>query len=78
MIKKIEVLGSGCAKCQKTAELIEQWLAAAGIEAELVKVEDIGEIVQRGIMMTPAVLIDGQTKCAGRVPSASEIKSWFE
>ena len=78
MIKKIEVLGSGCAKCRKTTELIEQELEAAGIEVELIKVEEIEEIVQKGIMMTPAVLIDGQTKCAGRVPSASEIKSWFE
>ena len=78
MIKKIEVLGSGCVKCRKTADLIEQGLEAAGIGVELVKVEAIEEIVQKGIMMTPAVLIDGQTKCAGRVPSAGEIKSWFE
>ena len=74
---KIEVLGSGCAKCVKTADLIKEEIEAAGIDAEIVKVEDIQEIVKRGVMSTPAVVIDGEVKCKGKVPSADEIKSWL-
>lgn len=77
-MKKIEILGTGCPKCQKTTELIEKEIEEAGVEAEIVKVEDLDEIVARGVMMTPAVMIDGETKTEGKVPSSSEIKSWFE
>ena len=75
---KIEVLGSGCAKCKKTTELIKKEIEKAGVDAEVIKVEDIDEIVSRGIMMTPAVIVDGETKSSGKIPSAKEIKSWFE
>ena len=77
-MKKIEILGTGCPKCQKTTELIEKEIREAGVEAEIEKVEDLDEIVERGVMMTPAVVIDGETKVEGKVPSADEIKSWFE
>ncbi len=75
---KIEVLGSGCAKCKKTTELIKKEIEKAGVEAEVVKVEDIDEIVSRGVMMTPAVIVDGETKSSGKISSAKDIKSWFE
>lgn len=77
-MKKIEILGTGCPKCQKTTELIEKEIKEASVEAEIKKVEDLDEIVERGVMMTPAVVIDGETRVEGKVPSASEIKSWFE
>lgn len=77
-MKKIEILGTGCPKCQKTTKLIEKEIKAVGIEAEIVKVVDLDEIVERGVMMTPAVVIDGKTKVEGKIPSSSEIKSWFE
>ncbi len=75
---KIEVLGSGCAKCKKTTELIKKEIENAGIDAEVIKVEKMEDIVSRGVMMTPAVIVDGETKSAGKVPSAKEIKTWFE
>ena len=76
-MKKIEILGTGCPKCQKTTELIEKEIEESDVEAEIVKVEELDEIVEKGVMMTPAVVIDGETKVEGRVPNADEIKSWF-
>ncbi|MFP4016258.1 MAG: thioredoxin family protein [Halanaerobiales bacterium] len=75
---KIEVLGTGCAKCKKTAELISKEIEKTGVAAEVIKVEEMDEILKRGVMMTPAVLVNGEKKCAGRVPSSNEIRSWFE
>ncbi|MFW6230264.1 MAG: thioredoxin family protein [Halanaerobium sp.] len=77
-MKEIEILGTGCPKCKKSAELIEKEIKEAGVEAEIVKVEDLDEIVERGVMMTPAVVIDGETKVEGNIPNADEIKSWLE
>ena len=77
-MKKVEILGPGCPKCQKTTELIKEEIKEADVEAEIVKVDDLDEIVERGVMMTPAVVIDGETKVEGNVPSADEINSWFE
>jgi small redox-active disulfide protein 2 len=74
---KIEVLGSGCAKCLKVAKAIEDVLNKEGKEAELVKVTDISEITDRGIMMTPAVMIDGKLVSQGKVPNEEEIKNWL-
>jgi small redox-active disulfide protein 2 len=76
-MKKIEILGTGCHKCQKTTELIEKEIKEAGVEAEIVKVKNLDEIVNRGVMMTPAVMVDGVLKCEGKIPAANEIKSWF-
>ena len=77
-MKKIEILGTGCPKCQKTAELIRKVLENNDLEGKIIKVEDMDKIVEKGVMMTPAVVIDGETKVEGKVPSADEIKSWFE
>ncbi len=76
-MKKIEILGTGCPKCQKTTELVEKEIKSAGVEAEVVKVQDLEEIVNRGVMMTPAVMVDGEIKSEGKIPTAKEIKSWF-
>ncbi len=74
---RIEVLGSGCAKCRKAEEIISETIKKLEIQAEVVHVTDIGEIVERGIMMTPAVVIDGKTMIEGRVPSEAQIRAWF-
>jgi small redox-active disulfide protein 2 len=71
---KIEILGSGCAKCKSVEKLVRDIVEELGIQADIVKVEDLQEIVNRGIMMTPAVFIDGEAKIVGRVPTAEELK----
>ena len=73
-MKKIQILGTGCAKCKKLAANAEAAAKAAGIEYELVKVTDINAIIEFGVMMTPALAIDGQVKSAGKLLSADDIK----
>ncbi len=75
---KIEVLGTGCPKCKKTYENAAEAIKELGIEAELVKVYDSVEIAKRGIFETPALVIDGEIKVAGRVPSVEEIKEMLK
>ena len=74
---KIEVLGTGCEKCKKTYANARQAVEALGVEAQLIKIEKVQEIVERGVMVTPALVVDGQVKVAGRVPSTDEIKGWL-
>jgi small redox-active disulfide protein 2 len=73
---KIEILGTGCSKCKKTKEVVEKVLKSTGVEAEVVKVEDIETILKYGVMITPAVVIDGDVKIVGKVPDEKEIKKW--
>jgi len=70
---KIEVLGTGCAKCKTLYENAKKALAESGRSAELVKVEDIPSIMKYGVMSTPALVIDGEVKCAGTVATVAEI-----
>lgn len=74
---KIEILGSGCAKCKKTKEIVEQAVAELGINAEILKVEDINAILNYGVMITPAVVVDGDVKIAGKVPSVEKVREWL-
>ena len=71
---KIEILGTGCPKCKKTEKVVKKVVEELGKDAEVVKVEDLQEIVNRGVMMTPAVVIDGEVKIVGHIPSVDEIK----
>lgn len=71
---KIEILGVGCPKCKKTAANAEQAVRELDIDAEIVKVEKIDEIMKYGVMMTPALVVDGEVKCAGKIPAVDEIK----
>ncbi|MDN7011780.1 thioredoxin family protein [Methanoculleus sp. YWC-01] len=71
---KVEVLGTGCAKCKRLAKNVEAAIKDLGIEAELVKVDDITEIMDRGVMLTPALAVDGELKVSGRVADVKEIK----
>lgn len=75
---KIEILGSGCAKCNSTEKMIRKIVEELGISAEILKVEDLQEIINRGVMMTPAVFVDGEAKVVGRIPSPDEIKKWLK
>ena len=74
---KIEVLGSGCANCQKLEANARDAVGMAGVEAEVVKVTDYAEIASRGVMNTPGLVIDGEVKSAGRIPSAGDIAEWL-
>ena len=73
-MKTIQVLGTGCPKCKKLAENAEAAAKALGIEYQLEKVTDLGEIMKFGVMMTPALVVDGQVKATGKVPNADEIR----
>ncbi len=74
---KLQILGTGCAKCKKLAEATEAAAKTMGVEYELVKVTDISEIMKFGVMMTPALVVDGTVKVAGRIPSTAEITTWL-
>lgn len=71
---KIEILGSGCAKCKTLYENTRAAVQEKGIEAEIVKVEDIPSIMKYGVMSTPALVVDGTVLFSGRLASAAEIK----
>lgn len=73
-MKKIQILGPGCPKCKKLAENAETAAKELQIECEIEKVTDINDIMGFGVMMTPALVIDGQVKTVGKVPSTDEIK----
>ena len=77
-MKKIEILGTGCPKCKKLAENAETAAKQMGIEYEIRKVTDINEITKFGVMMTPALAIDGKVKMVGKVPSTDEIKGLLQ
>lgn len=72
-MRKIEVLGPGCPKCKKLAENARQAVSELGLNAEIAKVTDIQEMTRRGVMMTPALVIDGEVKSVGKVLSPQEI-----
>jgi small redox-active disulfide protein 2 len=77
MKKVIKILGTGCPKCIKLAELTEQAAAELGIEFELEKVTDINEIISYGVMLTPALVVDGKVMVSGSVPSKEQISSYI-
>jgi len=74
---EIKVLGTGCPKCKKLYEEAQKAIAQAGLEASLSKVEKIDEIMKYAVMMTPALVVAGEVKCAGRIPQVAEIVTWL-
>jgi small redox-active disulfide protein 2 len=74
-MKKLQILGSGCPKCKKLAEQTDAAAQALGIEYELEKVTDINDILSFGVMMTPALVVDGDVKIMGKVPNVDELKT---
>lgn len=73
-MKLIQVLGPGCAKCAKLKENAEAAVQEAGVEATVEKITDINVITGFGVMMTPALAIDGEVKVVGKVPTVDDIK----
>jgi small redox-active disulfide protein 2 len=71
---KIEVLGTGCMKCKRLLKNVEVAVRELGIAAEIKKVDDISEIINRGVMLTPALVVDGEMKVSGRVADVKELK----
>jgi small redox-active disulfide protein 2 len=73
-MKKLQILGTGCAKCQQLTLHTEKAAQAMGIDYELEKVTEIDQIMNFGVMMTPALVVDGTVKVIGRVPSVEQLK----
>jgi small redox-active disulfide protein 2 len=74
-MKKLQILGTGCAKCNALTEAVKAAANDLGIEYEVEKVTDIKNIMAFGVMMTPALAVDGAVKSAGKVPSQAELKA---
>jgi small redox-active disulfide protein 2 len=70
----IEVFGTGCMKCKRLMKNVETAVKELGIEAEIRKVDDITEIMDRGVMLTPALAVNGEMKVSGRVADVKELK----
>lgn len=75
---KIEILGTGCAKCKSLTKNVEKAVAELGIQAEVVKVDSIQEIMDRRVMMTPALFVDGESKMVGKTATVEEIKKMLK
>ncbi|WP_031408135.1 thioredoxin family protein [Thiomonas sp. FB-Cd] len=73
----VKILGTGCANCKTTQKLVEDVIAAKGVQAQVNKVEDIPSIMKYGVMSTPGVVIDGKVVHSGGVPSRAQVESWF-
>jgi len=74
---KIEILGSGCPKCKLLEANVRKALEESGKKAEVVKVTEIDQIIGYGVMSTPALVVDGDVKCYGRIADIKEIKKWL-
>ena len=75
---KIEVLGTGCAKCKRVEKNAKEAVGSLGVDLEVVKVNDLKEIASRGVMLTPGLVIGGEVVAVGRVPSVDEIKEMIK
>ena len=78
MTRKIEILGTGCAKCSKLEENAKKAVELSGADATVSKVTDIIEITNYGVMVTPALVLDGQVKIAGKIPTPEAIAEWLK
>ncbi len=73
----VKVLGPGCQRCKKLYEAAQAAVAQTGVEATVTKVESLQEIMKYSIMSTPALVIDGVVKAAGRIPASAELAGWL-
>ncbi len=76
-MRKFEVFGSGCPNCKKAESNIREVIDELDLEAEVIKVQDMNDMAERGVMLTPAVALDGEMKVTGKVPTKEEIKGWI-
>jgi small redox-active disulfide protein 2 len=74
---EIKVLGPGCPKCRAAEQNVKEAVAEAGIDAEIKKITDTTEIAKQGVFGTPSVVVDGEVRCVGKVPTKEEIKLWI-
>ena len=74
---EIKVLGPGCPKCQQTAKVVSEAVAETKADAKVEKVTDIMEIAGYGVFGTPAVVVNGEVKSVGKIPSKADVKSWL-
>jgi small redox-active disulfide protein 2 len=75
---KIEILGTGCPKCKQLEANVKKAVEELKIKANLEKVTDVAKIVDYGVMSTPAIVIDGEVKAYGRIPTVEEIREWLK
>jgi len=75
---EIKVCGPGCASCTKAEKIVKEAVEEAGIEASVLKVTDFAEMAALGVLSTPAIVIDGQVKCVGRIPDKKEVTGWVK
>ena len=75
---EIKVLGPGCAKCKQTEKAVREAVAESGVAANVEKVTDVMKIAGYGVFGTPAVIIDGEVKCVGKVPAKAEALAWLK
>ena len=74
---EIKVLGPGCPKCQQTEKVVREALAESGVNADVEKITDVMKIAGYGVFGTPAVVVDGEVKSVGKIPSKENVKSWL-
>lgn len=74
----IKVCGPGCASCEKTKQIVEAAVAAKGVGAAIEKIEDFQQMAMMGVFSTPAVVVNGEVKCVGRVPKQEEVEQWLD
>jgi small redox-active disulfide protein 2 len=74
---KIEVLGTGCTTCNTAEAVVKDAVAKSGVAAQIIKVSDRKEIAKAGILMTPAVIIDGKLKMVGKIPDVEDVLNWI-
>jgi small redox-active disulfide protein 2 len=75
---KIEVFGPGCPKCQQLEKMVRDAVTELNLQADVEKVKDVMKMAEAGVMIPPALRIDGKIKCSGRLPKSDEIKKWIE
>ncbi len=74
---EIKILGPGCPKCEKTAGIVNEALTETGVSANVEKIKDVMQIAKFGVFGTPAVIIDGDVKCVGKIPGKDDVKKWL-
>jgi small redox-active disulfide protein 2 len=75
---KIQILGTGCPKCNQLYQNAQEAVTESGVDAEVEKITDLNDIMAFGVMVTPALVIDGQVKASGKVPSAEDIRKMIQ
>ena len=75
---EIKVCGPGCANCTKAETIVREAVADSGLDARILKINDFAEMAKLGVLSTPAVLVDGQIKCVGKVPTKKEVLEWIK